>query len=111
MLSKKNRLLTKEFDLVIKTGRETYSPFFSMKCTPAGTLKFSSVAPKKTFKTAVSRNRVRRRIYAAVREILSLKKIKPSHVVLMVKKDIKDIDSPRLVSVLTDLFVQARLIA
>jgi ribonuclease P protein component len=110
MLSKTHRLSTKEFDLVVKTGRETYSPFFSIKYIPSSDFKLSSAAPKKIFKTAVSRNRTRRRIYAAVHEILSLKNIRPSHVVLIVIKDIKDIDSPRLVRITQDLFVLAGLI-
>ena len=111
MLPKHDRLLVKDFDLVIRAGRETYSPFFSVKYIPAASLKFSPVAPKKIFKTAVSRNRVRRRIYAAVREVLSSKKIKPNHIVLVVKKDITDLTSKCLVCVLNDMFVQARLIA
>jgi ribonuclease P protein component len=101
----------KEFDLVVKTGRELYSPAFTIKYIGASIFKFSPTAPKKIFKTAVSRNRVRRRIYAAVREIISQTKTKPNMIVLIVKKDIKDITSQRLVMVLQDLFVQAHLIA
>jgi ribonuclease P protein component len=111
MLSKANRLSVKEFDLVVKTGRELYSPVFTLKYIGANNLKFSPTAPKKIFKTAVLRNRVRRRIYAAVREIISERKINPSMIVLIIKKDIAEIDSPRLVRILRDLFVQAHLIA
>jgi ribonuclease P protein component len=110
MLAKHNRLLVKDFDLVIKSGRETYSPFFSIKYVPAATLKFSPVAPKKIFKTAVSRNRARRRVYAAVREILFSKKIDRFSIVLFLKRDISDIDNQHLISAIRDLFVQARLI-
>jgi ribonuclease P protein component len=111
MLPKANRLSSKEFDLVVKTGREICSPLFTIKYILSGVFKFSSAAPKKTFKTAVSRNRTRRIVYDAMRGILSLKEIKPSYIVLIVKKDIKDIDSQHLVRTLQDLFVQARLIA
>jgi len=111
MLSKANRLSIKEFDLVVKTGREVHSPFFSMRYVPGDALKFSPTAPKKTFKTAVERNRTRRRIYGAARTIFKAKKIKTSLIVLIIKKDISDIDSPSLVRMLDDLFVQARLIA
>src|ERR1035437_249967 len=96
MLSNANRLSVKEFDLVVKTGHEAHSPFFTIKYIPASDFKFSPTAPKKTFKMAVSRNRVRRRIYAAVREILSQRKTNQNMIVLIVKKDIKDMDSPRL---------------
>lgn len=111
MLSKAHRLSIKEFDLVVKTGREAYSPYFSLKYVPSSELKFSPTAPKKTFKTAVSRNRTRRRIYGVVREITKTKKITPSLIVLIVKKDIIDVDGLRLVQMINDLFVQARLIA
>lgn len=110
MLSKTHRLSIKEFDLVVKTGREAYSALFTIKYIPASGFKFSPTAPKKIFKTAAARNLIRRRVYGAAREIFSLKKIKPSHIVLIVKKDISDLDSPRLVCVLQELFVQARLI-
>jgi ribonuclease P protein component len=110
MLSKANRLSVKEFDLVVKTGCEAHSPFFTIKYIPASDFKFSPTAPKRIFKTAVARNRIRRRVYGAVRETLSLKKIKPNHIVLIIKKDIADLDSPRLVRVLKELFVQAHLI-
>ena len=111
MLSKANRLSVKEFDLVVKTGREAHSPFFTIKYIPASDFKFSPTAPKRIFKTAAARNRIRRRVYGAVRETLSLKTIKPSHIVLIIKKDIAEIDSQRLVITLRDLFVQAHLIA
>jgi ribonuclease P protein component len=110
MLSKANRLSVKEFDLVVKTGREVCSPLFIIKYVPASNFKFSPTAPKKIFKTAVARNRTRRMIYAAVREIVYKKNIKPNTIVLIVKKDIKDIDSSRLISVIRELFVQAHLI-
>jgi ribonuclease P protein component len=110
MFSKANRLSVKEFDLVVKTGREVYSPFFTIKYVPASNFKFSPTAPKKIFKTAVARNRTRRRIYAVVRKIICKKNIKSNMIVLIVKKDIKDIDSSRLTIFIRELFVQAHLI-
>jgi len=111
MLPKADRLSKKEFDLVIKTGREAVSPFFSLKYIPETRFKFSSVAPKKTFKTAVSRNNTRRRIYSIMRHIARTKKIKPSFSILVVKKDIKSLDSIHITASIDRLFVQAGLIA
>jgi len=111
MLSKANRLSIREFDLVIKTGREVYSPFFTVKFSPSKEFKFAPTAPKKTFKTAVSRNRVRRRIYAAVRKVAPLEREKQNHIVLIVKKDIADISADELARMIESLFVRARLIA
>jgi ribonuclease P protein component len=109
MLPKAARLSVKEFDLVIKEGREAHSPFFSIKYAPAGKLKISATAPKKTFKTAVSRNRTRRRIYASVRQAFPLANIEPQSIVIIVKKDISEIDSASLARMIRELFVQARL--
>jgi ribonuclease P protein component len=103
MLSKANRLSVKEFDLVVKTGRESHSPFFTIKYIPASDFKFSPTAPKRIFKTAVSRNLIRRRVYGAVRDILKTTKIKPNCIVLIIKKDIADMDSPHLVRALQEL--------
>jgi len=111
MLSKADRLSIKEFNTVVKTGRETHSPLFSIRYVPANRFKFSPTAPKSTFKTAVLRNRTRRRIYAAARKVISETTLKPNMVVLIVKRDISHIESPQLVSLIRDLFVQARLIA
>ena len=110
MLPKHRRLSTREFAFVVDNGLETHSPLFVVKHIPADSFKFSPTAPKKIFKTAISRNNIRRRIYAAVREIASTNNVKPHFVVLIVKKDIPDLDSLRLARVLNDLFVQAHLI-
>jgi len=110
MLPKNHRLSKKEFALVINTSTGIHSLFFVLKHIPAPVFKFSPTAPKKIFKTAVSRNRTRRRIYAAVHEIARAKKVKPNLIALVVKKDIKDMDSQRLIRILQDLFVQAGLI-
>ena len=111
MLSKLDRLSVKEFDVVIKTGREAYSPFFTVKYALSSKFKFSPTAPKRTFETAVSRNRTRRRIYGAVRRVIASKRPKPNHVVLIIKKDISGITSQYLTNMINDLFVQARIIA
>ena len=110
MLSKQNRLSTREFAFVIDKGKEIRSPFFTIKYVEADCFKFSPVAPKKTFKTAVLRNQTRRRVYAAAREIFCTKQVKQHMIALIVKKDIREIDSPRLVHELVGLFVKARLI-
>jgi ribonuclease P protein component len=111
MLAKTNRLTTREFALVIGTGRELHSPFFSIKSIPGETFKFGQVASKKIWKTAVSRNRVRRRVYAAVRSVISGKKVKPVHCIIFVKRNLDAVEPAQLSIIINELFVNARLIA
>ena len=111
MLSKAERLSTKEIGAVISAGLETHSVFFVTKRIPAAEFKFSPVAPKKIFKTAVLRNRTRRRVYAAVREVLSGKRPRQNHVAIILKKNIAELDSERLMQTIEDAFVKAGIIA
>jgi ribonuclease P protein component len=109
MLAKADRLETSEFSRVMEKGGSFHSPLFIINFLPSPSFKFSPASPKKTFKTAVSRNRTRRRIYAAVREIVSKNRIKPNLVIIVPKKKIDDLDHAALVSTIADLFVKARL--
>ena len=75
MLPAYRRLTTEFFDKTI-AGRSFYMPLLGVKVVklPENAHKktrFAVVASKKNFKTAVSRNTARRRIYAAVSSLLS----------------------------------------
>jgi len=109
MLKKAHRLSTREFALVVERGREAYSPFFSLRFVPADSFKLSSTAPKKVWKTAVARNRFRRRIYAAVADVVYAEKPKPVFAALIGKRSIDDIEPAVLVRMLAELFVKAGL--
>ena len=112
MLKKADRLSTREFAAVIASGREAYSPFFSIRSVPSASFKLAATAPKKIWKTATARNSVRRRIYGAIEKIVSRKKPRSSSVIVIAKKSIDDssttiASSPHF----ADLFVKARLLA
>jgi ribonuclease P protein component len=67
MLPKKNRLTTKEWDVVFKSGRRIKSPSFTfvvMKPTPTAPNRVGVSVSKKVGKTAVVRNATKR-IYMA----------------------------------------------
>ncbi len=68
MLARKNRLSRTDFDVLLKTGRAFHCPALSLRVakTP-GASRFSVVVSKKTAKTAVLRNRIRRRLYSLLR--------------------------------------------
>lgn len=70
MLPKKNRISKKEFPSYGNQGLRAYSPFFSMVFYQADDSAVGSesraavVVSKKTAKTAVARNKIRRRFYS-----------------------------------------------
>ena len=68
MLAKENRLNRETFSSV--RGRVYRSSFFSLKVDQRATdQRFSVVVSKKVGRTAVSRHRIKRRIYALLRSI------------------------------------------
>jgi len=67
MLARKNRVSSIEFPAAKDRGSRLVSTLFSGTLYPSKTnTKFSVVVSKKTAKTAVSRNRIRRRFYSAL---------------------------------------------
>jgi ribonuclease P protein component len=79
MLAKKNRLSGYQVAEVLKTGQKEQGSFFDLvytlnnqSDTPS---KLSVTVPKKVVKTAVGRNRVKRRIRAVL--LKEVKKLKP----------------------------------
>ncbi|MDO8583672.1 MAG: ribonuclease P protein component [bacterium] len=72
MLPKNERLRrAKDFALLSQKGRAVFSPFFTLRLRPSKTpTKVGFVASTKIFKTAVKRNRVKRRM----REVLRAQK-------------------------------------
>jgi ribonuclease P protein component len=66
MLPAHRRLTTELFNRTI-TGQVFHSPLFTLRAIKAGgKSRFAVSASKKNFKTAVSRNSVRRRVYSDV---------------------------------------------
>lgn len=67
MLPKKERLSREMFNRFFATGKRIHSPSLQMIYTPYNTLHVSVVVSKKNYKSAVKRNKIRRRIYDIVR--------------------------------------------
>jgi len=58
--------------MVIEKGKIIHSPLFTLRYLgdqPA--VRFAAIMPKKIAKTAVARNTARRRVYAAIGEVLA----------------------------------------
>jgi ribonuclease P protein component len=67
MLSKKERLSRAEFNLFFSVGRKFHGVHLGMSYVPYHELHASVVVSRKIEKTAVKRNKIRRRIYAILR--------------------------------------------
>ncbi len=67
MLPKRSRLGRDEFDRVFRMGKRFHAPHFQLIYAPQATLTASVVVAKKLTKTAVARNKLRRRVYDILR--------------------------------------------
>ena len=87
MLKKSLRLSTEQINEVMEKGTVVHSPLFTIRYIKrdTGATKFAAVAPKGVAKTAVSRNRERRRVYAAIAGIK--KGVKPGFLVAIISKN------------------------
>lgn len=88
MLPRSKRLTTAIFDEVFTTGRTAHSALFTLRMKKTdGPSRFAISVSKKIAKSAVVRNKIRRRTYSALRAILeNPKSFKCNvHVVLIAK--------------------------
>lgn len=72
MLSSKQRLRAQEVRAIISTGRSARAQFISLKYLPTSpmlSLRAAVVISKKIAKDAVLRNRIRRQVYAALKQV------------------------------------------
>ena len=69
MLKRSHKISRREF-LSVSPARPFHTDYFSIRAVPAENPRFSVVVSKKVARTAVSRNRLRRRVYAVLAEAL-----------------------------------------
>ena len=69
MLAREQRLTKKQFDQYFKAGKRWHFSHCTIIHTPLPTLHGSVVVGKKVSKKAVTRNTIRRRVYAQLRQI------------------------------------------
>lgn len=75
-----------------------------------GFTRFAVVVSKKVLKTAVDRNRVRRRIYEALRTNFEDIPQKRDYIVTVFDKKVKDLPFKNLESILGDLVAESKII-
>lgn len=97
---------------VYKNGQAVRTHLLTLKCTKNPHRKhsrFSVVVSKKVHKSAVGRNRIRRRLYEIIREQLPLM-ASPSDVALIVLSDeVRHMPAEELRETVLQLFAQAGL--
>jgi len=110
MLPRSQRLSAEQFDRVIKSGKISHSPFFTVRSSiQRGTPRVSAVVPKKVCNTAVRRNKLRRRMYDAIQPIFS--NIKDGvHAIIFAKGVAEDKDEKFLNEEVSKIFVKAGLL-
>jgi ribonuclease P protein component len=101
MLAKNQRLSKKQFDEYFKSGKRFHFTHCTIIYTPLSTLHGSVVVGKKVSKKAVTRNTIRRRVYAQIRSVCSSTNatgvfiviIKPAYIQLNRKAALADISA------------------
>lgn len=66
MIPKNLRISRRLFGSIMESGRVFHSPHFSLRLAPADSARVAVSVSKKVSKSAVARNRSRRRAYAAI---------------------------------------------
>lgn len=70
MMPKKRRVSRRGFEKVLSMGRTYHSSHFSIRIYEADKGKFATVVSKKVALRAVDRNKLRRRVYAALQSLI-----------------------------------------
>lgn len=97
---------------VYRQGRPVRSGLFSMHVhsgEQVGASKVAVVVSRKVHKSAVKRNRIRRRIFALVRPRLATFKHPAELVITVYQPEIAEMPSEKLDAALTELFKKAHL--
>lgn len=87
MLSKKERLNREDFNRFFAVGKRVHTPLFTLIWAKSPQFHASVVVSKKVAKGAVTRNKIRRRIYDALRRLSREDGVKGVYIVLT-KKDV-----------------------
>jgi len=103
MLSKKYRFKNFDFKKFQKSNKISNEVLTLMKIQPENNIpKFSIIVDKKNIKKATKRNKIKRKIYEAIR--LNLDKIPLGYYLIKVKKDISNEDFKSIEDRLIKLF-------
>jgi ribonuclease P protein component len=106
MLPKKNRNTKMEFDSIFTQGKKIFSPFFHVSFLPSEDRRFSVVVSKKLVRSAFSRNRQKRRVFAVIKK--NLHQLPQVAALVIVKKNISHLEPQDLEKELMKLLNKCR---
>lgn len=107
MLRKADRLATRDIDR-LSQGKSVFGTLISLRYSPSDRSKFAVAVSKKVAAKATDRNRLRRRVYAAVRDARKGLK-KPVFAMLMPKKECLTCELSAIRNEISSLFNKASL--
>jgi ribonuclease P protein component len=94
----------------MEKGRVTHSPLFLLwSLKHDGTTRVSATVPQKVVKTAVGRNKLRRKMYDVIQPLFSVIAAN-THAVVIAKKAAIDANAALLAKDMKDVFVKAGLV-
>ena len=112
MLSKKYRFHSRGgVRFTYQKGKTIRTPKISLVFNEnsRGHQRFAVVISKKVIKSAVGRNRVRRRVYEAIRVNLLNFKDKKDCIFVIYGNEIKEMDFTKLIKIISDLLEQSKI--
>jgi len=104
MLKKKQRLTKKMFDHVFSTGVRKHSPTIQLIHVPGEIFYGAAVVGKKVHKKAVDRNKLRRRMYAALYRVYKEESLTGTYI-LVAKSPIKEVSTKDLIDELKQVLL------
>jgi ribonuclease P protein component len=108
MLPKRERLTVSDIEK-LSAGKSAFTALISMRYMKSDTTKASVSVSKKSAKTAVLRNSIRRKMYAALKDILGKLRF-PVYMLVMPKKEVVDLPLSSLKREIETLFTKTGLI-
>lgn len=111
MLPKSRRLTAKDIE-GLSLGKSVFGTLLSIRYRPAQSLRFSVAVSKKVASRAVERNKIRRRVYAAVRvtAFSGQSPVSPASIMVLPKKECLTAPADAVRAELSALFHKAGLV-
>lgn len=102
MLPKKSRIERKSFKKILDSRKYLNSTHFTLRFSDYSENKAAVSVSKKVSKSAVVRNRIRRRVYSVLKDILP--SLRPGLYLVVAKSGAEKVEGEKLTSELAQLF-------
>lgn len=110
MLLRSQRLSAEQFALVMKNGRALHSALFLLRVSGvSSTTRISTTVPVKVAKTAVQRNKFRRKMYEAT-QLLIAHVVAHTHIAIIAKPALLQSTQKAIETEMKEVFVKGKLL-